>query len=139
MNAFPLQNWAPIIKRQHQHRALHGFARLSPDEARALVAYDAHLNGYEGLRTDPRLAYVSFTTASHLDHMDLAFAISTGIDRNAEISPDDPLYVEKKALLDIYTALFGALDQPFSINVGPFGGADYLPKVHREIWLKPSK
>lgn len=113
-----IKGWTSTIKRQAKHRANQGIVCLTPEEARALVAIDLGLNGYEGFRLDRVLGQVTFSTERQLDYLDLIEAIRVGIDRNKVIAPDDPLQVEKNALRATQTALFGALDKPIGIVVG---------------------
>lgn len=118
MNTDIIKGWAWTIKRQARHRANQGIVCLTPEEARALVAIDASLNGYEGLRKNRVLSQVTFSTERHLGYLELIEAIRVGIDRNATIACDDPLKVEKSALRATQTALFGELDKPIGIVVG---------------------
>jgi hypothetical protein len=118
MNTNIIPGWTSTIKRQSKHRANQGIVCLTAEEARALVAIDAGLNGYDGLRQDRALSQVTFSTERHLDYLDLIEAIRVGIDRNAVIGPDDPLQVQKDALRATQAALFGALDKPIGIVIG---------------------
>ncbi|MEM8514453.1 hypothetical protein RCH14_003798 [Massilia sp. MP_M2] len=113
-----IRGWTSTIKRQAKHRFNQGIVCLTPEEARALVAIDAGLNGYEGFRRDRVLGQVTFTTERQLDYLDLIEAIRVGIDRNTVIDPADPLHDEKNSLRATQTALFGSLDKPIGIVVG---------------------
>lgn len=111
-------DWAPVIEHQNKHRARYGYVRLTTLEARALVALDVHLNGYQELMTCRGRCLRTFTDAYDLDQNDLVKAVLVGIHRSTKIAADDPAYREKNALRATYAALLGTLDKATQIVVG---------------------